>query len=139
MDPTRLSRALFAVAVLACSALLGDARPPAPHAPAIARIWKGRTLAAKADEYQRYLDSAGISRILATPGNRGVTVLRRADGGQVEFTVLSVWDSLEAVKSFAGADCRKAVILPRDREYLVSVEPEVVHCEIIREERREAM
>jgi branched-chain amino acid transport system substrate-binding protein len=39
---------------------------------------------------------------LATPGNRGVTVLRRADGGQVEFTVLSVWDSLEAVKSFAG-------------------------------------
>jgi heme-degrading monooxygenase HmoA len=131
--PVRI--ALAGSVLAACTLVsLARARDSFPHP--IARIWKGRTLATKADEYQRYLDSSGISRILATPGNRGVTVMRRAEGGQVEFTVLSVWDSIQAVQKFAGEDYGKAVILPRDREYLVSVEPDVVHCEIVREERR---
>jgi heme-degrading monooxygenase HmoA len=102
----------------------------------IGRVWKGRTSAARADEYQRYLNANGISTILATKGNRGVTVMRRQVGDAVEFTVLSVWESMEAVRDFAGADYRKAVILPRDREFLLSVEPEVEHFEIVREQRK---
>jgi len=99
-------------------------------------VWKGRTSAAKADEYQRYLDANGISMILSTPGNRGVTVMRRDVGEAVEFTVLSVWDSMQAVRNFAGADYQKAVILPRDREFLLTVEPDVQHFEVLREDRK---
>lgn len=112
------------------------ARPERPPARAIARIWRGRTLASKADEYQAYLDKSGVSKIRATPGNLGVTVLRRNDGGKTEFLVLSVWESVDAIKKFAGEDYRKAVILPRDREYLLEVEPDVLHYEILREERK---
>src|SRR6266540_636674 len=103
---------------------------------AIARIWRGRTLASKADEYQAYLDTSGISKVRATPGNLGVMVLRRNDGGKTEFLVMSVWESVEAIKKFAGENYQKAVILPRDREYLLEVEPTVLHYEILREERK---
>ena len=46
---------------------------PAADRHAIARIWKGRTLAAKADEYEKYLNT-GIAKLLAIPGNLGVQV-----------------------------------------------------------------
>ncbi len=112
-----------------------SAEPERPASRAIARIWRGRTLASKADEYQGYLDASGIPRVRATPGNLGVTVLRRNDGGKTEFLVMSVWESVDAIKKFAGEDYQKAVILPRDREYLLEVEPGVLHYEILREER----
>lgn len=102
----------------------------------IARIWRGRTLAAKADEYEAYLFASGITQVRQTPGNLGVTVLRRADGKQTEFLVISIWESIEAVQRFAGKDYQKAVILDRDREYLIEVEPTVRHYEIEKEERK---
>jgi heme-degrading monooxygenase HmoA len=102
----------------------------------IARIWRGRTLAAKADEYEAYLFASGITQVRQTPGNLGVTVLRRADGKQTEFLVISIWESIDAVKRFAGKDYQKAVILDRDREYLIEVEPTVRHYEIEKEERK---
>jgi heme-degrading monooxygenase HmoA len=130
----------FLIPLLLAMALPGaqhlTAQPEKPASRAIARIWRGRTLAGKADEYQAYLDSSGISRIRATPGNLGVTVLRRNDGAKTEFLVLSIWESVDAIKKFAGDDYQKTVILPRDREYLLEVEPNVLHYEILREERK---
>ncbi|HEY3124910.1 MAG TPA: hypothetical protein VGK70_12735 [Thermoanaerobaculia bacterium] len=65
-------------------------------------------------------------------------MLRRNDGGKTEFLVMSVWESVDAIKKFAGEDYQKAVILPRDREYLLEVAdpPKVLHYEILREERK---
>jgi len=126
-----------AIVLLSPFVALAQDKPNAAPAPqtAIARIWRGRTPASKADEYARYLDANGIAKIRATSGNRGVTVLRRTDGDKAEFVVISIWDSIDAVKNFAGADYQKTVILPRDREYLIEVEPDVLHYEIVREER----
>jgi heme-degrading monooxygenase HmoA len=98
----------------------------------VARIWHGRTLTAKADDYEKYLQASGVKKILATDGNHGVEVLRRTDGVKTDFIVISYWESIEAVKRFAGADYEKAVILPRDGEYLIEVEPAVVHYEVVR-------
>jgi heme-degrading monooxygenase HmoA len=98
----------------------------------IARIWHGRTLTAKADDYEKYLQASGVKKILATDGNHGIEVLRRTDALRTDFIVISYWESIEAIKRFAGADFRKAVILPRDGEYLIEVEPEVVHYEVVR-------
>ncbi len=98
----------------------------------VARLWHGRTLTAKADDYEKYLQASGVKKILATDGNHGVEVLRRTDGSQTDFIVISYWESIDAVKRFAGADYQRAVILPRDGEYLIDVEPEVVHYEVVR-------
>ena len=127
--------AALAVSVLALSSAAPVPPPSAGSGKTVARIWRGRTPAAKADEYEAYLFASGITRVRATPGNLGVTVLRRADGDQTEFLVISIWESLDAVKRFAGADYEKAVILDRDREYLVEVEPTVRHYTVEKEER----
>ena len=103
---------------------------------AIARVWRGHTLASKAADYQAYLNASGIDRIRTSPGNLGVTVLRRTENARTEFLVISIWESIKAVEKFAGKDYQKAVVLPRDREYLLEVEPNVLHYEIIRDERK---
>ena len=126
--------ALFALALIAV--LLTPVPAASTEKRSIARIWKGRTLAAKASEYEAYLLANGITKIRATPGNQGVRILSRADGGQTEFVVISFWESLDAVKKFAGEDYQKTVILPKDREYLIEVEPNVVHYQVVPEERK---
>ena len=98
----------------------------------IARIWHGRTLTAKADEYEKYLNASGVERILKTDGNHGVEVLRKTEGPRTDFVVISYWESVDAVKRYAGAEYQKAVILDRDREFLIEVEPNVLHYEVVR-------
>jgi heme-degrading monooxygenase HmoA len=120
--------------LLAASALflVASSADSTPSTRTIARIWKGRTLESKADEYETYLNQSGISKIRATPGNLGAYVLRRTFEGKTEFVVISLWESVDAIRRFAGADYQKAVILPKDRQYLLEVEPNVLHYEIAR-------
>ncbi|MDM9385383.1 antibiotic biosynthesis monooxygenase [Chlorogloeopsis sp. ULAP01] len=102
----------------------------------IARIWHGRTLTTKADEYYTYLNEAGIKKILAIPGNLGAQVLRRTDGKITEFTVISYWESRDAIRKFAGNNIEKARYLPRDKEYLLELEPNVKHFEVLLDDRK---
>ena len=68
----------------------------------IARIWRGTTAADRAQEYLVYLRKTGLADYASTPGNRGVQVLLRTRDDRTLFTVISLWDSLEAIKGFAG-------------------------------------
>ena len=97
----------------------------------IARIWHGVTEAARADEYGDYLERTGARECRATPGNRGVYVLRRIKQYRAEFTFISLWDSFEAIRRFAGEDYEKAHYYPEDRDFLVELEPFVDHYEVI--------
>jgi heme-degrading monooxygenase HmoA len=120
-------------------ALLGaeDARTAAVDAvsgvrlpQSIVRIWHGRTLADQADAYTEYLDRTGVADFRRTPGNLGVDVLRRVVGVEAEFLVVSRWESLAAVKAFAGEDVTRARYYPLDSHYLLELEPNVVHYEM---------
>ena len=68
----------------------------------IARVWFGRTKAEDYDAYLAYLEESGVATLKETPGNRGVMVLRRYDGDQAEFGVISFWDSADDITAFAG-------------------------------------
>lgn len=68
----------------------------------IARTWRGSTKAEDADAYIDYLRGTGFAEYRATPGNRGVLALRRVAQGRAEFLLLTLWDSEEAVRRFAG-------------------------------------
>jgi heme-degrading monooxygenase HmoA len=96
----------------------------------IARIWRGWTAAADADEYVEYLQRTGIPAYRATPGNRGAFILRRPDGDRVEFLTLSFWESLEAIKAFAGEPIDRAVFYPEDDRFLGERETIVTHFEL---------
>jgi heme-degrading monooxygenase HmoA len=97
----------------------------------IARIWHGVTPAAKSDEYLGYLKETGVPDYRATEGNRGVYVLRRIEGERAHFLTLSFWESIEAIKGFAGSDPERARYYPEDAEFLLDFEPTVSHYEVL--------
>lgn len=97
----------------------------------IGRTWHGRVPAAKADAYYAYLQRTGLSDYVKTPGNRGVYVLRRADGDVTHFLLLTFWDSLDAIRAFAGDDYERARYYPEDDAYLLEREPYVSHYDVL--------
>ena len=97
----------------------------------IARTWHGVTAAAKADEYFDYLKKTGVPEYQATKGNQGVYVLQRLDGGQAHFLLLTLWESEDAIKSFAGPEMEKAKYYPEDEKFLLELEPNVTHYEVL--------
>lgn len=98
----------------------------------IARIWHGRVPTEKADMYYDLLMQTGIPDYRATAGNRGVYVLRRTEGDVTHYTLISLWESLDAIKRFAGEDYERAHYYPEDDDFLLEKEPQVVHHEVMR-------
>jgi heme-degrading monooxygenase HmoA len=93
----------------------------------IARTWRGWTRREDADAYLEYLRETGLKEYRQTPGNRGAWALQRDDGDRTEIITLSFWDSLDAVRAFAGDDVDRAVFYPEDDRFLVDRELTVVH------------
>ncbi len=99
--------------------------------PCVARVWRGRVAASRADEYDAYIRDAGLSKLLQIPRNRGVQMFRRAlDDGTTEFVVISYWDSRDDIRAYAGADIDRVRDMPRDHEFLIDREPNVRHYDI---------
>jgi polar amino acid transport system substrate-binding protein len=101
----------------------------------IARIWHGRTRAEHADTYLDYMKQTGVHDIRNLPSNLAVQVWRRLRGGEANFLFVSWWPSLESIRGFAGDDLERAVYYPRDREYLLELDPRVEHYEVMVDER----
>jgi heme-degrading monooxygenase HmoA len=100
----------------------------------IARTWRGAVRTEDADAYAEYMEGTGVAGYRAVPGNRGVWMLRRDLGdGLTEFVMFTLWDSIEAIKEFAGEDYETAVFYPEDDRFLVERDLVSVHFEVARE------
>jgi heme-degrading monooxygenase HmoA len=97
----------------------------------IARTWRGATNANDAEAYLEYLHQTGFAEYRKTAGNRGVLGLRRIVNDRAEFLLVSLWDSEEAIRQFAGDDIEKAVFYPEDERFLVDRENHVSHYEVV--------
>jgi heme-degrading monooxygenase HmoA len=97
----------------------------------IARTWHGRVRAEQADEYYQYLLKTGLSDYRSTPGNRGLLVLRHVEGDVAHFTLITLWESMEAIRRFAGEDGSRARYYPEDDDFLLEQEPGVTHAAIL--------
>jgi heme-degrading monooxygenase HmoA len=93
----------------------------------IARIWKGAVRAEDGDEYAAYIRDTGLAGYMKTPGNRGAWMLRREVGDRTEFLTFTLWESLDAVKAFAGEDYETAVYYPEDDRWLVERDEKCAH------------
>jgi hypothetical protein len=87
--------------------------------PRIARIWRGRTTAAKADEYATYLYDHGIRPLEEKA--LGVQLFREDRERESEFVTISYWESVEAMSRFAGDDPKRIHHLKRDAEFLIEL------------------
>jgi heme-degrading monooxygenase HmoA len=96
----------------------------------VARTWRGWTRSEDGDAYVAYLETTGMREYRATPGNRGAWILRRDEGERTEFVTLTFWESLEAIRGFAGDDVERAVFYPEDDRFLVEREERVHHWQL---------
>jgi hypothetical protein len=98
----------------------------------IARLWHGWTTRHNADAYEALLRSKILPGIRRVPGYGGAHLLRRDAGvEEVEFVTITWFDSLDAVRAFAGPNYTTAVIPPEARSLLSRYDPTSVHYELV--------
>lgn len=99
----------------------------------IVRLWRGQATADQADAYARHVTETVLPALGAIPGYRGASVLRREleAAGQIEFLVMTRWESLQAVREFAGADVTTAVVEPAARAVLTDFDRVVTHYNLV--------
>jgi antibiotic biosynthesis monooxygenase (ABM) superfamily enzyme len=100
----------------------------------IKRIWNGWTTLENADAYQRVLLERVIPGIEAKriPGYRGMEVLRRTVGDEVEFTTLIEFDSLNDVIGLQGPDYERAYVPDVAQAVLKRWDEVARHAEVVR-------
>jgi len=96
--------------------------------PTIARIWRGRTTRARADEYAAYLYEHGIKPLEEKA--LGVQQFREDRTDDSEFITISYWEDVDAMSRFAGKDPRRIHHLERDPEFLIELPQSVQVLEI---------
>jgi heme-degrading monooxygenase HmoA len=97
----------------------------------IVRMWHGRVPTSKAQAYREVVNRLAIPDYQSVPGNISVHILERQEGEITHFITMTFWESLEAIRAFAGDDLEKAKYYPEDDEYLLEFEPRVVHYEVV--------
>ena len=96
----------------------------------IARHWRGWTKVGNAEAYETLLKQTVLPGLKAIEGYRGAYVLRNDGPEEAEFVVVNFFDSLDAVKRFAGSDYAVAVFEPEARKLLSRIEPTATHYEV---------
>jgi antibiotic biosynthesis monooxygenase (ABM) superfamily enzyme len=93
----------------------------------ITRLWRGWTSREDADAYEQFLLTELFPSMRAIPGFRGAEVLRRRDGDEVAFVTLTRFDSLDAIRAFAGPDYGVPVLEPQALAALSRHDEQALH------------
>jgi antibiotic biosynthesis monooxygenase (ABM) superfamily enzyme len=100
----------------------------------IFRIWHGWTTPENADAYERLVQEEVFAMIAAkkVEGYRGIDLLRRESGKEVEFVTIMRFETLAAVKKFAGEDHERSFVPPQARAVLARFDAKAQHYDAIR-------
>jgi hypothetical protein len=97
----------------------------------IARRWHGLVPAAKAEAYLRLMRDVALPDYRSTEGNRGAWCLHRREGAIVHVEMFTLWEDEAAIRRFAGEDMEAAKYYDFDADFLLEMEPRVLHFEAI--------
>lgn len=95
----------------------------------IVRTWSAIATSAGAGNYSRYFAGTLLPQLRTLPGFEGAYLLRRdlGEDGAVELTAHTFWESLEAIRAFAGDDIALSVVEPEARAMLASFDQTATH------------
>ncbi|HET8629823.1 MAG TPA: antibiotic biosynthesis monooxygenase [Thermomicrobiales bacterium] len=103
----------------------------------IVRSWSARTTRAHLSAYVEHVRRRVLPELRAIDGFRGASVLQREVDGAVEIVVQTQWDSLEAIRRFAGADAGRAVVEDAAAAMLTEFDQRAKHYEVALEDNPE--
>ncbi len=98
----------------------------------IARIWDARTSGPHdTQSYQQVFDTEVLSQLSGVAGFRGAYLLAREDQGGEAIRTITLFESLVAVRRFAGQDYQREHVTPRARATLLGSDPAIAHFEVL--------
>jgi uncharacterized protein YciI/heme-degrading monooxygenase HmoA len=97
----------------------------------VLRTWKGRSTAEKSAKYVNHVTKKVFPSLRSIEGHRGAYLLQRAVNSAIEFVVLTLWESMEAVHKFAGPTAEKAVVDPEAQAVLTAYDEFATHYQIV--------
>jgi heme-degrading monooxygenase HmoA len=97
----------------------------------IVRTWSARATKEGADAYSAYFQQTLLPQLRELDGFSGALLLARDDDGLVELTAHTIWESLDAIRAFAGDDITTAVVEPEALAVLQHSDPTVVHRDVL--------
>ena len=103
----------------------------------IARIWRGAVRLHDGDAYAQYMRSSGMPGYESTPGNVAALMLRRDLVDKCEFLMISLWESMDSIRAFAGDEPEQAVFYPEDDSLLIERDVTVRHYVVDTPRRRQ--
>ena len=96
----------------------------------ILRTWSARATAEGAERYVQYFHESLLATLQRFEGHRGAMVLTRRSGDEVEVTVLTLWESLDAIQRFAGPEPTVAVVEEEAQAMLLRFDGHVTHADV---------
>jgi heme-degrading monooxygenase HmoA len=96
----------------------------------IARLWRGWATPDNADSYETHFQTSVQAELRGVGGFIEAQLLRRANGVEEEFMAVTYWDSIAAIKRFAGEDYEVAVVAPDAQAALSRYEDRAAHYEV---------
>ncbi len=103
----------------------------------IVRTWSATASSAGAESYSRYFAGTLLPQLRMLPGFKGAYLLRRdlGEDGTVELTTHTFWESLAAIRAFAGEDIARSVVEPQAQAMLASFDPTAAHRTVVIDDR----
>jgi heme-degrading monooxygenase HmoA len=97
----------------------------------IARYWSATATVDGADWYETHFIGTVLPGLRAMVGFRGGYLMRNDNTEATGIRVLTLWDSVESIEAFAGADATAAVVEPEARAALLTYDPTVMHYDVV--------
>jgi len=97
----------------------------------VARVWRGYGAVAESQAYPKHLLQTVRPQLEQLDGFRGLYLLQQRGIEEIEYLVLTLWHSMDAVRAFAGEDTEKAVVEPEARATLMRFDDTVRHYEVL--------
>ena len=97
----------------------------------IVRTWRAYADTSSAERYPSHLLEKVRPELEGIAGFRGLFLLQRRHGDEIEYVVQTLWDSMDAVRTFAGPHPERAVVGPAAAAVLLRFDETVDHYEVL--------
>jgi hypothetical protein len=108
-----------------------EGESPSQEPGTVLRMWKARSTAEKSVNYVDHVTKKVFPLLSSIEGHRGAYLLQRGLDNAIEFVVLTLWDSMEAVRRFAGPNFDKAVVDPEAQAVLTAFDEWATHYQVV--------